>query len=72
MDAIGEISFGEAFGFLREDKDLYDYVAINEVSFPILATVFTIPWVDKYLKSWPLNMGMPKAGDQVGFGMLMG
>ncbi|KAM7207210.1 Cytochrome P450 [Naviculisporaceae sp. PSN 640] len=72
IDAIGEISFGEAFGFLREDKDLYNYVAINEVSFPILVTVMTIPWIDKYLKSWPLNMGMPKAGDQVGFGMLMG
>ncbi|KAM7216621.1 Cytochrome P450 [Rhypophila decipiens] len=72
LDVISEISFGEAFGFLREDKDLYNYVAINDVSMPILVAVTTIPWVDKYLKMWPLNKGMPKEGDQIGFGMLMG
>ncbi|KAK3934715.1 cytochrome P450, partial [Diplogelasinospora grovesii] len=72
LDVISELGFGEAIGFLPNDKDMYRYVEINDTFFPVMAVILNMPWMDKYLKSWPLNMALPKEGDQVGFGRLMG
>ncbi|KAK3346524.1 cytochrome P450 [Lasiosphaeria hispida] len=72
LDVISYLGLGEAFGFLSNDKDMYDYVAINDSTFPIISVLLTIPWADGYMKSWPLNKMLPKDGDNVGFGMLIG
>lgn len=72
LDVITELAFGEAVGFLANDKDMYKYIEINDGFFPILAVILNMPWLDKYLKSWPLNMALPGEGDQVGFGRLIG
>lgn len=72
LDVIGEISFSKAFGYVEQGKDLYNFLEINDSFFPILAVALTIPWLDRYLKSWPLRAAMPKEGDINGFGKLMG
>jgi hypothetical protein len=72
LDVISYLGFGEAIGFLENDKDMHSYVAINDGFFPVLAVLLNVPWVDAWLKTWPLNQAMPKESDAVGFGRLMG
>ncbi|KAI5918647.1 cytochrome P450 [Camillea tinctor] len=72
LDVIGEISFGGAFGYLKEDCDLYNYHEISESSLPIMNVLSVVPWLTKVAHKWPFNMMLPKEGDRVGFGRLMG
>ncbi|RYC63368.1 hypothetical protein CHU98_g2874 [Xylaria longipes] len=72
LDVIGDISFGGAFGYLSQDTDLYRYNQINNESMPLMNLLSTMPWLAKVLYKWPFSMILPKEGDQVGFGRLMG
>ncbi|KAF9875004.1 cytochrome P450 [Colletotrichum karsti] len=72
LDVISELGFGHAYGFLREDRDLYQYVATKDAFFPIMITMGNVPWLAKLMHSWPLNLGLPKSADSAGFGALMG
>ncbi|KAI1500203.1 cytochrome P450 [Biscogniauxia marginata] len=72
LDVIGDISFGGAFGYLREDSDLYNYHEISEGSLPIMNILSVMPWLAKVAYKWPFNVMLPKEGDQIGFGRLMG
>lgn len=72
LDAIGDISLGAPFGYLAEDRDLYDYNAINASSLPAMNVVSVLPWLTKVVHRWPFCLALPKEGDQVGFGRLMG
>lgn len=72
LDAIGDISFGEPFGYLTEDQDLYNYNEINASSLPIMNVVSVLPWLTGVVHRWPLCLVLPKEEDQVGFGRLMG
>ncbi|KAK0724975.1 hypothetical protein B0H67DRAFT_641449 [Lasiosphaeris hirsuta] len=72
LDVISYLGLGEALGFLSNDEDMYDYVAINDSMLPTISVLLTIPWADGILKSWPFNKMLLKDGDNVGFGMLIG
>jgi hypothetical protein len=72
LDVIGDISFGDAFGFLNQDQDLYRYNEIHDESLPVMNIISTMPWLATILYRWPFNLLLPKEGDQVGFGRLMG
>ncbi|KAI0203486.1 cytochrome P450 [Astrocystis sublimbata] len=72
LDVIGDISFGGAFGYLSQDKDLYQYNQINEESMPLVTLMSTLPGLAQMLYKWPFTMLLPKEGDKVGFGRLMG
>ncbi|WYZ44538.1 hypothetical protein EsH8_VII_000974 [Colletotrichum jinshuiense] len=72
LDAIGDVSFGGAFGFLAEDRDLFRYIEINESSLPVMNVVSVLPWLGRLVHKWPFRLMLPKEGDQVGFGRLMG
>ncbi len=72
LDVISELGFGEAIGFLSNDKDMYKYVEMNDSFFPVLAVLLNMPWLSRLLQSWPLNKALPKEGDEYGFGGMMG
>ncbi|KAJ0382975.1 hypothetical protein COL922a_011429 [Colletotrichum nupharicola] len=72
LDAIGDISFGGAFGFLVEDRDLFRYIEINESSLPIMNVVSVLPWLGRLVHKWPFRLMLPTENDQIGFGRLMG
>lgn len=72
LDIIGDISVGHAFGYLETDEDLYNYNEINESSLPAMALVSVLPWLTNILHRWPFRLALPKEGDNVGFGRLMG
>ena len=70
--AIGDISLGAPFGYLYEDKDLYNYNEINASSLSVLNVISVLPWLTKIVHRWPLSLALPRECDQVGFGRLMG
>ena len=72
LDVIGDISVGKPFGYLAEDKDLYDYNQINMTSLPAMNVVSVFPWLTKIIHKWPFCLALPREGDDVGFGRLMG
>lgn len=72
LDVIADVSFGGAFGYLTEDRDLFRYIEINDSSLPAVNIASVLPWLAKLVHQWPLSMAMPKEGDHVGFGRLMG
>ncbi|KAM0253465.1 hypothetical protein ACHAP5_000494 [Fusarium lateritium] len=72
LDVIGDVSFGEPFGYLSKDEDLYNYNEINASSLPVLNMVSVYPWLGRIVHRWPLSLLLPREGDQVGFGRLMG
>nr|POE47981.1 cytochrome p450 monooxygenase mpade [Quercus suber] len=72
LDVLSQIAFGEAFGFLEADTDLYDYCKTGYQFFPILElalnhqAIFSIinhPWVSALLA--------PKDSDQFGQGRII-
>lgn len=71
LDIIGDISVGEPFGYLQQDRDLYNYNEINMSSLPIMTLVSVLPGITDILHKWPFRLALPKEGDQVGFGRLM-
>ncbi|KAK7430183.1 hypothetical protein QQZ08_003368 [Neonectria magnoliae] len=72
LDAIGDVSLGEPFGYLARDEDLYNYNEINASSLPVMNVVSALPWLTQVVHRWPLCLVLPREGDQVGFGRLMG
>ncbi|KAL7811228.1 cytochrome P450 [Trichoderma aethiopicum] len=71
LDAIGDVSLGQPFGYLEKDHDLYQYNKINRTSLPVMNVVSVIPALASLIHTWPLRLLLPKEGDQVGFGRLM-
>ncbi|KAH8892633.1 cytochrome P450 [Thozetella sp. PMI_491] len=72
LDVMGDLGFGHPFGYLSEDKDLHDFLQINASAQPVMNFLSTMPWLTNILHRWPLCLALPKEGDQVGYGRLMG
>jgi hypothetical protein len=72
LDVISAAGWSEAFGFLRNDRDMYDYIAINDKTVPATMCVAAFPWVAHLVGKWPLSMMLPREGNETGFGRLMG
>lgn len=72
LDVISDVSFGSAFGFLTQDRDLYQYIEINDSAVPVMNMLQAVPWLTNIVYRWPLRLALPSDGDRVGFGRLMG
>ena len=68
IDIVGDMTFGEPFGFLDEGRDIYDWVAWNEGFFPVASTAATLPFLARLTQSWPFSELLPKPSDPVGLG----
>jgi cytochrome P450 len=72
MDVIGALAFGNPFGYLKEDKDLYDYSKITESLVPVMMVLANVPWLADLLHSRFLSGLLPKESDALGFGAFIG
>lgn len=54
MDIITHIAFGEPFGFVKQDKDLYNYFANLRLGIDIGMSLAMVPWAMNMLKSRPV------------------
>lgn len=72
LDSLTQIAFGRALGFLKEDRDLYDYIRSSTAYFPIMEMGSNHPWILRFLNSRLMRGAAPKPGDKVGFGAIIG
>ncbi|KAI1504700.1 pisatin demethylase [Biscogniauxia marginata] len=68
IDIVGDMTYGQPFGFLDEGKDIYDWVDWNESFFPIFSTAATLPFLGQLVQTWPFSELLPKPTDSVGLG----
>lgn len=72
LDVISDLAFGEPFGFLETDSDVYKYIQITEETLPSVMVTTVIPWLIKILSSPLFKSLLPSEKDRLGFGKLMG
>ncbi len=72
LDVISHLAFGRAFGYLKTDDDVFDYIKITSSFIPIMLVLANIPALARLLQS-PLFRGLlPKESDKLGFGAFIG
>ncbi|KAH8887290.1 pisatin demethylase [Thozetella sp. PMI_491] len=72
MDTISNIAFGDAFGFVESDSDLYDYCKIFAEQMPVIIFTTIYPWLVNVLQ-WPIVKSLlPSEKDLIGFGKVLG
>jgi hypothetical protein len=73
MDVITRLAFGEAFGYLSQETDLYGFLGGLRVLWPGTSAAADVSWARKILFSKPfLQLFGPSPRDKKGFGALMG
>jgi hypothetical protein len=72
LDVISDLSFGEAFGYLRQDGDVFDYIKITGSFIPIMLILANVPVLANILHSRVFRGLFPKDSDKVGFGAFIG
>ncbi|KAL2284731.1 hypothetical protein FJTKL_08811 [Diaporthe vaccinii] len=72
MDVITRLAFGEAFGYLSQETDLYGFLGSLRVLWPSMSTAADVFWMREILFSKPfLRLLGPSPRDKTGFGALM-
>ena len=72
LDIISKLAFGEAFGFLEKDTDLFGYFKTTEETVPLIQVIAMIPWLIGLLQSPLFKALLPSEKDTVGLGKIMG
>ncbi|KAI1336710.1 pisatin demethylase [Xylariaceae sp. FL0016] len=73
MDVITKAAFGEEFGYLREQSDLFNFLRGVRENWPKLAASIEVPLIRNTLYSRTyLNFLGPRTTDKEGMGSLMG
>ncbi|OLN81430.1 Pisatin demethylase 24 [Colletotrichum chlorophyti] len=73
LDTITKIAYGEEFGYLATDSDVFNYIGTTEAAIPFLQLCGEVPLLAKIVFSrFVLGTLGPKHTDQSGLGKLMG
>ncbi|KAH8662539.1 cytochrome P450 [Xylariales sp. PMI_506] len=72
MDVISNVAFGDAFGFLAADDDLFDYCKTFQEQMPNIIFTTVYPWLLNVLQLPIIKRVVPSNRDPLGFGKLMG
>lgn len=72
LDVISDLAFGEAFGYLEKDSDVYDYLKMSKIAIPFMMTIADIPSLADVLQSRFFRTLMPSEADKAGFGAFIG
>jgi cytochrome P450 len=72
LDVIGELAFGKEFGYMKEDRDIHEYLKMLNDSVPVMLILANLPWMAKVLQSPVFRTLFPKEGDKLGFGAFIG
>lgn len=70
LDIITTIGFGEAFGYLETDSDVYSYLETTEQTIPLMFLFGAFPQVRGLLQSPLAKLFMPKTNETVGLGKI--
>ncbi|CEI70900.1 hypothetical protein FVEN_g9720 [Fusarium venenatum] len=72
LDVISDLAFGQPFGYLTKDEDVFDFLKITRAFFPFTVTIGNLPWMISLLHSRLFSGLVPKDTDKVGFGAFIG
>ncbi|KAK3900014.1 cytochrome P450 [Staphylotrichum tortipilum] len=72
IDSIGEIAYSNSFGMVDNDTDMYGIVAANDAALPLARVVGDHLWLHRMIHRWPLSKLLPRDGDEVGLGAVIG
>ncbi|KAJ0118711.1 cytochrome p450 [Diaporthe amygdali] len=72
MDVITKAGFGEAFGYLEKEEDLFDFLAGVRDNWQFMGITLDVPWLrDILYSSVFLKLLGPRMTDEKGLGKLM-
>ncbi|KAF2022874.1 cytochrome P450, partial [Setomelanomma holmii] len=66
------LAFGQAFGYVENDADVYEYLKITETFIPIMMVIANVPTIADMLQSRLLRGLLPSESDKLGFGAFIG
>jgi cytochrome P450 len=72
LDVLTHIAFGAPFGYLTQNKDIYDYIKTVSEFLQVLELGANCSSVQSLLSSPLMKPMQPKATDKVGMGAMMG
>ncbi|KAM0268743.1 hypothetical protein ACHAPA_004667 [Fusarium lateritium] len=72
LDVISDLAFGEPFGYLENDQDVFDFISITRSYFPVTLVMANLPIVVDLLHSRIFSGLLPKETDKLGFGAFIG
>jgi hypothetical protein len=72
MDAITKIAYGEEFGFLKSDSDVFRAIEGAEEGIPFLVLLAEMPLLGRiFTQQWVLKLLGPKKTDAAGMGRML-
>jgi hypothetical protein len=72
LDAITKIAYGEAFGFLATDSDVYSAIGGAEEGIPFLVLMAEMPLLGRiFTQPWLVKLLGPKKTDVGGMGKML-
>ena len=73
MDVITDIAFGQPFGNLTSDTDMYEYIVLTEEMLPMMAIISNIPLFRKmFMTNWVSKLLFPSDKSEKGIGKMVG
>jgi len=72
LDVISDLAFGNPFGYLEQDGDVYDYLKITQSYVPVMMVLADIPSLADVLHSRLFRGLLPSESDKLGFGAFIG
>lgn len=73
MDVITDIAFGQPFGNLTSDKDMYEYIQLVEETLPVMAIISNFPLFKKlFITTWVRQLLFPSDKSEKGIGKMVG
>ncbi|KAI8402406.1 hypothetical protein FOFC_17720 [Fusarium oxysporum] len=72
LDVISDLAFGQAFGYMEQDDDVFDFIKITKSYFPVTLVMANIPSLVSLLHSKLFSGALPKESDKLGFGAFIG
>ncbi|KAG5803877.1 hypothetical protein H9Q74_011296 [Fusarium xylarioides] len=72
LDVISDLAFGQPFGYIEQDDDVFDFIKITKAYFPVTLFIANIPSLVSLLHSRLFSGALPKESDKLGFGAFIG
>ncbi|KAL2061574.1 hypothetical protein VTL71DRAFT_6951 [Oculimacula yallundae] len=72
LDVISDAAYREAFGYLRTDSDMYEFIATVESVFSSALMITVFPWLNSILSLSIMKAVMPTEKDPLGMGKILG
>ena len=73
LDILSHIAFGDAFGFLEANEDLYNFNELANRFFGVMELIVNHPTLRELIQSWPIQKLLaPKGTDEFGQGRIIG